>query len=127
MPQPIALPPRGFFQHEQAIVESPNIGNGTRIWAFTHILPEAVIGSECNICDHVFVENDVAIGDRVTVKNGVQLWNGIRLENDVFIGPNATFTNDPLPRTTQRSKKYTLTIVREGASIGANATILPGI
>src|ERR1051326_2828752 len=91
-----------YFKHPQAIVESKQIGARTRIWAFTHVLPGAVIGSDCNICDHVFIENDVRIGDRVTIKCGVQLWDGVCLEDDVFIGPNATFTNDPSPR----SKKY---------------------
>ena len=118
-----------FFQHDKAIVESAQIGEGTRIWAFTHVLPGARIGKECNLCDHVFVENDVKVGDRVTIKSGVQLWDGVELEDDVFVGPNVTFTNDPFPR----SKKYLpegglkRTLVRKGASIGANATILPGI
>ncbi|MFN5330607.1 MAG: isomerase, partial [Planctomycetota bacterium] len=85
------------FFHPQSLCESANIGNGTRVWAFAHILPKAVIGQDCNICDHVFIENDVVVGDRVTVKCGVQLWDGVRVENDVFIGPNATFTNDKFP------------------------------
>ncbi len=84
-----------FFQHERALVESIQIGEGTRIWAFAHVLPGARIGRDCNICDHVFVENDVLVGDRVTIKCGVQLWDGLQLEDDVFIGPNVTFTNDP--------------------------------
>lgn len=83
-----------FFQHETALVESPNIGEGTRVWAYAHILPGARLGADCNICDHTFLENDVILGDRVTVKCGVQLWDGMRAEDDVFIGPNATFTND---------------------------------
>lgn len=116
-----------FFAHPQAIVESPRIGDGTRVWAFAHILPGAVIGKDCNICDHVFIENDVTVGDRVTVKCGVQLWDGVRVEDDVFIGPNATFTNDAFPRSKQRLERYPTTLVRKGASIGANATILPGI
>ena len=116
-----------FFKHPQALVESSDIGDGTRIWAFAHVLPGAVIGRDCNICDHVFIENDVRLGDRVTVKCGVQLWDGIRIEDDVFIGPNATFTNDPFPRSRQHLDKYPETIVRKGASIGANATILPGV
>lgn len=115
------------FQHPQAIVESARVGRGTRIWAFAHVLPGAVIGADCNLCDHVFVENDVVIGDRVTIKCGVQLWDGIRLEDDVFVGPNATFTNDPAPRSRQHLTAYPRTVVREGASIGANATILPGL
>lgn len=115
-----------FYVHPNALVETTNIGDGSRIWAFVHILPKAKIGSDCNICDHVFIENDVTVGDRVTVKCGVQLWDGVHLEDDVFVGPNATFTNDPFPRSKQ---SFTLqqTIVKRGASIGANATILPGI
>jgi len=116
-----------FFSHPHAVVESTSIGAGTRVWAFAHVLPGARIGRDCNICDHVFVENDVIVGDRVTVKCGVQLWDGITLEDDVFVGPNATFTNDPFPRSRHRPVEFTRTIVRSGASIGANATVLPGI
>lgn len=116
-----------FYTHPQAIVESPNIGPGTRIWAFTHILPDVVIGNDCNVCDHVFIENGVSIGDRVTIKCGVQLWEGVTIEDDVFIGPNATFTNDLFPRSKIYPEVYAKTIVKKGASIGANATILPGI
>ncbi len=116
-----------YFRHPQALVESERIGRGTRIWAFAHVLPGAVIGEDCNLCDHTFVENDVVIGDRVTVKCGVQVWDGVRLEDDVFVGPNATFTNDPAPRSRQHLAAYPRTVVREGASIGANATILPGL
>lgn len=116
-----------YYQHPEAIVESNKIGKNTRIWAFAHILQGAEIGEDCNICDHTFIENDVAVGDRVTIKCGVQLWDGIRIEDDVFIGPNATFTNDPFPRSKQRSGKYNSILVSQGASIGANATILPGI
>lgn len=116
-----------FFQHPSALVESKTIGKGTRVWAFAHILPKAVIGEDCNLCDGVFVEDDVIVGDRVTVKCGVQLWDGVRLEDDVFVGPNATFTNDRMPRSRQHLDKYPETFVRKGASIGANATILPGI
>lgn len=118
---------RGFFVHAQAICESTEIGKDTRVWAFAHVLPGAQIGADCNICDHVFIENDVVIGDRVTIKCGVQLWDGIRLEDDVFVGPNATFTNDRFPRSKEHPEKFLTTIVRRGASIGANATILPGI
>lgn len=117
---------RTFF-HPQALVESPHVGEGTRIWAFAHVLPGARIGADCNICDGVFVENDVIVGDRVTVKCGVQLWDGVVLEDDVFVGPNATFTNDPFPRSRQHPERYARTIVRRGASIGANATLLPGV
>jgi UDP-2-acetamido-3-amino-2,3-dideoxy-glucuronate N-acetyltransferase len=116
-----------FFQHPLAVVESAAVGDGTRIWAFAHILPGAQIGSECNICDHTFVENDVVIGDRVTIKCGVQLWDGIDIEADVFIGPNATFTNDSFPRSRQHQETLPRTRVCKGASIGANATILPGL
>lgn len=116
-----------FFVHPKGLCESSSIGRGTRIWAFAHVLPEAVIGSDCNICDGVFVENDVVVGDSVTVKCGVQLWDGVRLEDNVFIGPNATFTNDPFPRSRVRPQTYAQTFVRRGASIGANATVLPGI
>lgn len=115
------------FFHPQSLCESANIGNGTRVWAFAHILPKAVIGQDCNICDHVFIENDVVVGDRVTVKCGVQLWDGVRVENDVFIGPNATFTNDKFPRSRAYQEKLPTTVIETGASIGANATILPGI
>jgi acetyltransferase-like isoleucine patch superfamily enzyme len=114
------------FVHPQALCESPNVGDGTRIWAFAHVLPGASIGRDCNICDHVFVENDVVLGDRVTVKCGVQLWDGLRVAEDVFIGPNATFTNDPFPRSKQHRTPL-LTTIASGASIGANATILPGV
>jgi len=116
-----------FFQHRLAVVESSSIGDNTRIWAFAHVLPGAHIGSDCNICDHTFIENDIVIGDRVTVKCGVQLWDGIDVEDDVFIGPNATFTNDPFPRSKQHPQKLPRTRIRKGASIGANATILPGL
>jgi UDP-2-acetamido-3-amino-2,3-dideoxy-glucuronate N-acetyltransferase len=116
-----------FFQHPQALVESTQIGEGTRVWAFAHILPGAVVGQDCNICDHVFLENDVRLGDRVTVKCGVQLWDGVTVEDDVFIGPNATFTNDPFPRSKRPPQAFSRTLVRRGASIGANATILPGV
>lgn len=116
-----------FFAHPNALVETEKIGKSTRIWAFAHVLPGAVIGEDCNLCDQVFIENDVVIGNRVTIKSGVQLWDGITLEDDVFIGPNATFTNDPFPRSKQYPESFTRTVIRKGASIGANATILPGL
>jgi UDP-2-acetamido-3-amino-2,3-dideoxy-glucuronate N-acetyltransferase len=115
------------FRHPQALVESQHIGRGTRIWAFAHVLPGAVIGDDCNICDHTFIENDVVIGNRVTIKCGVQVWDGLRIEDDVFVGPNATFTNDPMPRSRQHLREYPVTHIRRGASVGANATILPGL
>lgn len=117
----------GVFIHPQALCESAHIGQGTRIWAFAHVLPGAHVGADCNICDHVFVENDVRVGDRVTVKCGVQLWDGVYLEDDVFVGPNATFANDAFPRSKQYPAAFAKTHVRKGASIGANATILPGL
>jgi acetyltransferase-like isoleucine patch superfamily enzyme/dTDP-4-dehydrorhamnose 3,5-epimerase-like enzyme len=116
-----------FFVHPQGICESDRVGAGTRIWAFAHVLSGAVIGAECNLCDGVFVESDVTVGDRATIKSGVQLWDGVRLEDDVFVGPNATFTNDPFPHSRQWLEEYPVTTVRAGASIGANATILPGL
>lgn len=116
-----------FYAHPQALCETKNVGNNTRVWAFTHILPNAVIGDDCNICDHVFIENDVKIGHRVTIKCGVQLWDGTVIEDDVFIGPNATFTNDMFPRSKMYPETFLRTLVKKGASIGANATILPGL
>jgi len=113
--------------HETAICESSKIGKGTNLWAFSHVLSSAVIGEECNICDHVFIENDVVIGNRVTIKSGVQLWDGLRVADDVFIGPNATFTNDKNPRSKQLPQSFLVTKIEIGASIGANATILPGV
>ncbi len=114
--------------HPAAIVEpGAAVGARTRVWANAHLLPGAQIGCDGNICDGVFIEGDVVVGDRVTVKCGVQLWDGVRLEDDVFVGPNATFTNDLRPRSRQHPDKFLTTTVREGASIGANATLLPGI
>ena len=116
------------FIHAQAIVEEGAVlGENTRVWAFAHVLSGAVIGDDCNLCDHIFIENDVVVGDRVTIKCGVQLWDGVRLEDDVFVGPNATFTNDRYPRSKQYPAEFATTIVCAGASIGANATILPGL
>lgn len=115
------------FIHPQALCESINVGEGTRIWAFAHILPGARIGKNCNICDGVFVENEVVIGDNVTIKCGVQVWDGITVEDNVFIGPNATLTNDMYPKSRNENWKLLHTVLRKGCSIGANATILPGI
>lgn len=122
------MTPTQAFIHPCAIVEEgATLGANTRVWAFAHILPGARIGADCNICDGVFIENDVAIGDRVTIKCGVQIWDGIEIEDDVFIGPNATFTNDPAPRSKQYLTQYPRTRIRQGAFIGANATILRGL
>jgi len=115
------------FVHPQGLCETPHVGEGTRIWAFAHVLPGARIGRDCNICDHVFIENDVVVGDRVTVKCGVQLWDGLRVGDDVFIGPNATFSNDLFPRSKIRPERFAETKIENGASIGANATVLPGL
>lgn len=116
------------YIHPNALVEEGcSIGAQTRVWAFTHVLPGAIIGSDCNICDHVFIENDVIIGDRVTIKNGVQIWNGLRIGNDVFIGPNVTFTNDKYPKSRNRNFVCLNTWIEDGVSIGGGATILPGI
>src|SRR3954465_15384764 len=82
------------FVHPQALCETSAVGENTRIWAFAHVLPGATIGKDCNICDHVFIENDVGVGDRVTIKCGAQLWDGLRVADEVFIGPNVTFSND---------------------------------
>ena len=109
-------------------IQTKKIGEGTRIWQFCVILPGAEIGDNCNICSHIFIENDVTIGDNVTIKSGVQLWDGITIEDDVFLGPNVTFTNDLVPRSRVIDKSnFKKTIVKKGASIGANTTVLPGV
>lgn len=113
--------------HPKADVSSLQIGANTRIWQFAVILEGAQIGRECNINCHTFVEGGVKVGDRVTLKAGVYLWDGITLEDDVFVGPNATFTNDLLPRSRQRPEMFIATLVKDHASIGANCTILAGI
>ncbi|MDW2075378.1 WxcM-like domain-containing protein [Vibrio sp. 1863] len=113
--------------HKLSDVQTNKIGEGTNIWQFCVVLADAEIGVEANICSNCFIENDVVIGDRVTVKSGVQIWDGTRIENDVFIGPNVTFTNDKYPRSKQYPEEFTKTIIKTGASIGANATILPGV
>ena len=115
------------FIHQTADVASHAIGAGTKVWQFCVVLAGARIGADCNICSHCFIENDVVVGDSVTVKCGVQLWDGITLEDRVFVGPNVTFTNDPRPRSKRYPDSFSRTLVREGASIGANATILPGV
>lgn len=113
--------------HPSSDVQTSSIGQGTRVWQYVVILPQAQIGAECNICSHCLIENDVVVGDRVTVKSGVQLWDGLRIADDVFIGPNVTFSNDRFPRSKQYPESFPQTMVKRGASIGANATILPGI
>ena len=113
--------------HPLADVQSQQIGEGTRIWQFCVVLSEAVIGKNCNICAQVLIENDVVIGDCVTVKSGVQLWDGARIEDRVFIGPNVTFTNDLLPRSMNKDYECRGITLRKGCSIGANTTLLAGI
>jgi len=115
------------FVHPLALCESVTIGENTRVWAFAHVLPGATIGKDCNICDHVFIENDVTVGDRVTIKCGVQLWDGLRVADDVFIGPNVTFSNDKYPKSKQSPANVGETYVGRGASIGGGASILPGL
>lgn len=116
-----------YFVHPKAMCDTPHIGNGTRVWAYSHILRGARIGADCNICEHCFIENDVVVGDRVTVKSGVDIWDSTVIEDDVFIGPGATFTNNPMPRSKQHLAVYPRTVIRHGASVGANSTLLPGI
>lgn len=114
--------------HPLSDVMSKCIGEGTRVWQYCVIFKDAVIGTGCNICAHVLIENDVVIGDHVTVKSGVQqLWDGTRVGNNVFIGYNATFTNDPMPRSKVYPDNFLGITICDGASIGANATLLPGI
>ncbi|MDP1531510.1 MAG: WxcM-like domain-containing protein [Rhodoferax sp.] len=115
------------FIHALANVQSTTIGADTRIWQFVVVLAGAQIGQDSNICSHCLIENDVVIGDRVTVKSGVQLWDGLRVGDDVFIGPNASFANDRFPRSKKTPEKFLQTMLETGASIGAGATILPGI
>ena len=118
---------QGVTIHSTAEVQTPQIGHGTTVWQFCVILGNAKIGKNCNINCHVFIENDVIIGDNVTVKSGVQLWDGLRVEDNVFIGPNVTFTNDFLPRSKHYPGQYLKTLLKTGASIGANATLIGGI
>ena len=115
------------FIHHLSDVQSTAIGINTRIWQFVVVLPGAKIGRECNICAHCLIENDVVVGDRVTIKSGVQLWDGLRIGDDVFIGPNASFTNDRFPRSKNKPENFLQTVIETGVSIGAGAIILPGI
>lgn len=113
--------------HPSSIVDSTNIGRDSKIWAFVHILKGAKIGSNVNICDHCYIENEVVIGDNVTIKCGVWLWDGITIENNVFVGPSVAFTNDLYPRSKNTAYEQKQTVLQEGCSIGANATILAGV
>ena len=116
-----------IYIHKLSDVQSKNIGKNTTIWQYCVVLPNAIIGEECNINAFVFIENDVRIGNRVTIKSGVQIWDGITIENDVFVGPNVTFTNDFTPRSKQYPKQFLKTTIKKGASIGANSTIIGGV
>jgi acetyltransferase-like isoleucine patch superfamily enzyme len=120
---------RSVFVHEKALCEATEVGPRTRIWAFAHVMRGAVVGADCNICDHVFIESGARVGDRVIVKNNALVWDKITLEDDVFVGPNAVFTNDFIPRVAFKNppEKFLPTLVRRGASIGANATVVCGV
>lgn len=113
--------------HQLANILSPHIGEGTNIWQFCVVLADAKIGKNCNICSHCFIENNVTIGDNVTIKNGVSLYDGIVIEDNVFIGPNVAFCNDRYPQSQNTDFKLEPILIKRGASIGANATILPGV
>lgn len=113
--------------HSLTDVQTNDIGENTNIWQYCVVLPKASIGRDCNICSHCLIENDVKIGDRVTIKSGVQIWDGITIENNVFVGPNVTFTNDIKPKSKHYPPSFLKTKICGGASIGANATILPGL
>ncbi len=123
----MTIHPTAFIHGNALVDDGVTIGAGSRVWGFTHLLAGSQVGDDCNICEQVFIEGDVAIGNRVTVKCGVQLWNGLRVEDDVFIGPNVTFTNDLFPRSKHYPSTFMHTIVKQGASIGGGAVILPGL
>jgi acetyltransferase-like isoleucine patch superfamily enzyme len=123
----MTIHPTAFIHGHALIDEGVTIGARSRVWGFTHLLAGSQLGHDCNICEQVFIEGDVVIGNRVTVKCGVQLWDGLRVEDDVFIGPNVTFTNDPFPRSKQYPPGFMKTVVKKGASIGGGAVILPGL
>ena len=113
--------------HPSADVKSTNIGQNTRVWQYVVIFPDAVIGTDVNVCSHCLIENDVVIGDRTTIKSGVYVWDGLRIGNDVFIGPNVTFTNDKFPRSKVYPETFLPTVIHDKASIGGGAVILPGV
>lgn len=122
-------PDPSVFIHDKALCESVDIGSGTRVWAFAHVMAGARVGAECNICDHAFLESGSVVGNRVTVKNNVLVWDGVTVEDEVFLGPNAVFTNDLRPRIKSKKaqEQFMPTRVRRGATIGANSTILCGL
>src|SRR6266571_2969356 len=116
-----------FYKHPLALVETEAIGPGTRVWAWAHVMSGARVGADCNVGEHCFIEQGVVLGDRVTVKNGVAVWEGVTAEDDVFLGPNAVLTNDLRPRSKVRHDGVAATLLRRGASVGANATIVCGV
>ncbi|MGB8650526.1 MAG: acyltransferase [Mycobacteriales bacterium] len=120
--------PDGVFVHPQGLCESTQVGKGTRVWAFAHILPGAVVGSDCNICDHAFIESGARLGNGVTVKNAVLVWEGVTVEDEVFLGPNMLFTNGLRPRASRKQSSQELlpTFVRRGASLGAGVVVVCG-
>jgi UDP-2-acetamido-3-amino-2,3-dideoxy-glucuronate N-acetyltransferase len=120
-------PRAAFYAHPLALVESSEVGPGTRVWAWAHVMSGARVGSDCNIGEHCFIESGARLGDRVTVKNGVAVWNGVVAEDDVFLGPNAVLTNDLRPRSKLYRDSVQPTVLKRGASVGANATLLCGI
>jgi len=121
-----AAAPSPYFKHPLAVVESHDVGAGTRVWAWTHVMKGAKVGSDCNIGEHCFFESGSSVGDRVTVKNGICIWELVTVEDDAFLGPNMIFTNDPNPRSGFR-RPLVPTLVRKGATIGAGAIIICGI
>lgn len=116
-----------FFQHPLALVESESVGRGTRVWAWAHVMDGATVGADCNIGEHCFVERGAVLGDRVTIKNGVAVWDGVIAEDDVFLGPGAVLTNDLRPRSKSPDFVPQKTWLGRGCSVGANATVLCGV
>jgi len=116
-----------YFVHDKALCESKQIGEGTRIWAFSHILPEAKLGARCNVGDGCFIENKVVIGNNCTIKNGISIWDEVTIEDEVFLGPSMVFTNDLRPRSFGPKKPYLPTLLKKGVTVGANATIVCGV
>jgi UDP-2-acetamido-3-amino-2,3-dideoxy-glucuronate N-acetyltransferase len=128
--EPFAMPlDPSVYVHTHALCESESIGPRTKVWAFAHVMRDVHVGADCNICDHVFIETGALVGDRVTIKNNVLIWDKVTIEDEVFVGPNAVFTNDITPRVAfKRSPdEFLPTLVQEGASLGANSTIVCGV